>query len=71
MIAMNNLPVKNEQKSEEIKEINIDFLIHDVLIIKAESLRDRKIYGYAEYLEKQLMKIKNKEAVLDCGVPLK
>ena len=41
------------------------------LIIKAESVKDRKIFKYAEYLEKQLLKIKNKEAVLDLGGPLK
>ena len=69
MIEMNNLSIKNEPK--EIEEINIDFLIHDVLIIKAESLRDRKIYNYADFLEKQLMKIKNREVTLDLGVPLK
>ena len=59
------------EKSEEIEEIDIDFLLQDVLIIKAESLKSRKIYSYAAYLEKQLMKIKNREAVLDLGVPLK
>ena len=69
MIEMNNLSIKNEPK--EIEEINIDFLIHDVLIIIAESLRDRKIYNYADFLEKQLMKIKNREATLELGVPLK
>ena len=53
------------------ENIDIDFLISDVLIIKAESLNDRKIFKYAEYLEKQLMKLKNREAVLDLGVPLK
>lgn len=57
--------------NQDIEEIDIDFLIHDVLIIKAECLRDRKIYHYADYLEKQLMKIKNREATLDLGVPLK
>ena len=60
----------NEPK-EKTEQIAIDFIIHDVLIIKAESLRDRKIYKYADYLEKQLMKIKNREAELDLGVPLK
>lgn len=69
MIEMNNVSIKNGPK--EIEEINIDFLIHDVLIIKAESLRDRKIYNYADYLEKQLMKIKNREVTLDLGVPFK
>lgn len=65
---MNNLTCKNPK---EIENIAIDFLLHDVMIIKAESLNDRKIFKYAEYLEKQLLKIKNKEAVLDLGVPLK
>lgn len=69
MNDLNNLTMNNKQK--EMEEINIDFLIQDVLIIKAESLRCRKIYNYADYLEKQLMKIKNREATLDLGVPLK
>ncbi len=61
--------VKNEKAGQE--EIDIDYLISDVLIIKAESLKERKIYKYAEYLEMQLMKIKNREATLDLGAPLK
>lgn len=56
---------------ENNETIDIDYLIHDVLIIKAESLKDRKIFNYADYLEKQLMKIKNRDAVLDLGGPLK
>lgn len=70
MNEINNLTVDNKAPIEK-EEINIDFIIHDVLIIKAESLTDRKIYKYAEYLEKQLMKIKNREAKLDLGAPLK
>ncbi len=58
-------------KDQEIEEIDIDFLLQDIMIIKAESLKDRKIYNYAAYLEKQLMKIKNREATLELGVPLK
>ncbi|MBQ2651918.1 MAG: hypothetical protein IJF83_00025 [Methanobrevibacter sp.] len=62
----------NTQKDNtEQEEIDIDYLISDVLIIKAESLKERKVYKYAEYLEMQLMKIKNREATLDLGVPLK
>ena len=61
----------NLKNTKEIEHIDINFLLHDVMIIKAESLNDRKIFNYAVYLEKQLMKIKNKEAVLDLGVPLK
>lgn len=59
----------NTKENTEI--IDINFLLHDVMIIKAESLKDRKIFNYACYLEKQLIKIKNKEAILDLGVPLK
>ena len=70
MTTLNSLTM-NIKKSEPIEEIDIDYLISDVLIIKAESVKDRKIFKYAEYLEKQLLKIKNKEAVLDLGVPLK
>ena len=58
-------------KDPEIEEIDIDFLLQDIMIIKAESLKARKIYNYAAYLEKQLMKIKNREATLELGVPLK
>lgn len=57
--------------SDKTESIPINYLLHDVMIIKAESLNDRKIFNYAAYLEKQLMKIKNKEAILDLGVPLK
>ena len=55
----------------DVEEIDIDYILHDVMIIKAESLKDRKIFNYASYLEKQLLKIKNREATLDLGAPLK
>lgn len=72
MSDMGNLTISKDlpAKPIESENIDIDFLISDVLIIKAESLKDRKIFKYAEYLEKQ-MKLKNREAVLDLGVPLK
>lgn len=57
--------------NQDIEEIDIDFLLQDIMIIKAESLKSRKIYKYAEYLEKQLLKVKNREAVLDLGVSLR
>ena len=47
------------------EEIHINHLLYDVLIIKAESLNDTKIWSYADYLEKQLLKIKNGEKVLE------
>lgn len=53
------------KKSEEIENIDIDHLISDVLIIKAESVKDNKIFNYADYLEKQLLKIKRKQAKLE------
>lgn len=53
------------KKEQEIERIDIDYLISDVLIIKAESVKDKKIFNYADYLEKQLLKIKNKKAVLE------
>ena len=70
---MNNLTVNEPQnaKDEKIEEIDIDFLLSDVMIIKAESLKSRKIFNYAAYLEKQLLKIKNREATLDLGAVLK
>ena len=69
MTEMNNLTVINSEPKTE--EIPIDYLLHDVMIIKAESLKDRKIFNYASYLEKQLLKIKNREATLDLGAVLK
>ena len=57
--------------NQDIEEIDIDFLLQDIMIIKAERLKSRKIYKYAEYLEKQLLKVKNREAVLDLGVSLR
>lgn len=56
---------------KEIEQIDIDHLLYDVMIIKAESLKNRKIFKYAEYLEKKLLNIKNNDAKLDLGVPLK
>ncbi len=58
-------------EDSDVEEIDIDYILHDVMIIKAESLKDRKIFNYASYLEKQLLKIKNREATLDLGAPLK
>lgn len=67
-ILKENERVKNEvnRKVEEIEkaeEIDIDYLIHDILIIKAESVKNKKVFEYADYLEKQLLKIKRGEAV--------
>ena len=55
------------KKSNDIENIDIDYLISDVLIIKAESVKDKdkKIFNHANYLEKQLLKIKNKQAILE------
>lgn len=55
------MDIVSEEKNT-IEEIPIDYLLHDVLILKAECLRDRKLLGYCEYLEKQLFKVKNGEA---------
>ena len=57
--------LKDECESMEVEHIDIDFLLHDVMIIKAESLKSNKIFGYADYLEKQLLKLKNGDAVLE------
>lgn len=64
MTALNSSTM-NIKKSEEIENIDIDHLISDVLIIKAESVKDNKIFNYADYLEKQLLKIKRKQAKLE------
>ena len=45
--------------------VDIDWLIHDVLIIKAEALKDKKILAYADALEKNLFMIKKGEAILE------
>lgn len=54
---------KRITKEELAEEIDIDYLIHDILIIKAESVKNKKVFEYADYLEKQLLKIKKGEAV--------
>ena len=54
---------KRITKEELAEEIDIDYLIHDILIIKAESVKNKKVFEYADYLEKQLLKIKRGEAV--------
>jgi len=54
-----------ESKGTTPDEIHINHLLYDVLIIKAESLNNKKIWGYADYLEKQLMSLKEGEKVLE------
>ena len=49
---------KRITKEELAEEIDIDYLIHDILIIKAESVKNKQVFEYADYLEKQLLKIK-------------
>ena len=64
MLIENNLREEKKLTKEELaEEIDIDYLIHDVLIIKAESVKNKKVFEYADYLEKQLLKIKRGEAV--------
>ena len=54
---------KRITKEELAEEIDIDYLIHDILLIKAESVKNKKVFEYGDYLEKQLLKIKRGEAV--------
>ena len=64
MLIENNLREEKKLTKEAIaEEIDIDYLIHDILIIKAESVKNKKVFEYADYLEKQLLKIKRGEAV--------
>ena len=60
-----------QKETDNMEEIDIDFLLQDIMIIKAESLKNRKIFNYAAYLEKQLMRVKNREAVLNLGISLR
>lgn len=62
-MLIENMEEKRITKEELAEEIDIDYLIHDVLIIKAESVKNKKVFEYADYLEKQLLKIKRGEAV--------
>ena len=66
MSDLSEMLKENEREKNEVKgkseEIDIDYLIHDILIIKAESVKNKKVFGYADYLEKQLLKIKRGEA---------
>ena len=62
-MLIENMEEKRIPKEELAEEIDIDYLIHDVLIIKAESVKNKKVFEYADYLEKQLLKIKRGEAV--------
>lgn len=61
MLKENTKGVADDDKT--VEQIDIDYLIHDILIIKAESVKNPKIFGYADYLEKQLLKIKRGDAV--------
>lgn len=54
---------KYEPTTQE--EVHIDYLLYDVLIIKAESIRNEKAFQFADYLEKQLLGLKNGDKVLE------
>lgn len=56
--------MKEEDTIEEISEINIDWLLFDVIILKAECLNNQKLLSYCQHLEDQLFRLKNKEAEL-------
>lgn len=62
-MLIENMEEKKLTKEELAEEIDIDYLIHDILLIKAESVKNKKVFEYADYLEKQLLKIKRGEAV--------
>ncbi len=64
MTDLNDESAGVKYKSTVDEEININHLLYDVIIIKAESLNDSKIFHYADYLEKQLLKIKRGDASL-------
>lgn len=48
----------------DVEELNIDYILYDVLILKAECLNNPKLLSYCESIERKLFKIKNGEAVL-------
>ena len=62
-MLLEQMEEKRITKEEIAEEIDIDYLIHDIIIIKAESVKNKKVFEYADYLEKQLLKIKRGEAV--------
>ena len=53
-----------KEEPEAISCIEVDWLIFDVLILKAECLANPKLLEYCQHLEDQLFKLKNREAVL-------
>ena len=65
MTEMKNMVDEKYPPTVKGEEIHINHLLHDVLIIKAESLNDYKIFSIADYLEKQLLKIKRGDASLE------
>lgn len=54
-----------EELAETNSVIDVDWLIYDVLILKAECLANKKLLSYCQHLEDQLFRLKNKEAKLE------
>ena len=52
---------------ENIEKFPIDWLIADILSMKREAweIKNKKLFGYADYLEKRLFQVKNGEIELE------
>lgn len=57
--------ITEEDAPEKISSIDVDWLLFDVLILKAECLANPKLLEYCQHLEDQLFRLKNKEAQLE------
>ena len=64
-VDWNKLRKNMQEEPEEISRIDINWLLFDVLILKAECLANQKLLSYCQHLEDQLFKLKNKEATLE------
>lgn len=64
-LSWNESKMHKNNEPETLGQIDIDWLLFDVLILKAECLANKKLLSYCQHLEDQLFKLKNKEAILE------
>ena len=64
-VNWDRLAKQMSDEPETIGLIDIDWLLFDVLILKAECLASPKLLSYCQHLEDQLFRLKNKEAQLE------
>ena len=64
---MTEMAAKETEVTETGEKFPIDYLIHDILVMKAEAwnVGSSKLFYYADYLEKRMLQVKKGEIELN------